>query len=198
VAASANQLQLNIASPSPIDLGSKIVINFPNSTFTRLPALVSQDCSYNIAGASYTGCQYGYQGSWLTQVNLTAFGANQLPANTLINLVIFVTNAWSVTAFGAQGVTVLITNPSDTFVAQGSISLVTIFGGIPNLNAAAIGNANYTQLSSTANTNNSVTISFRLPVPLSTGSTLTLWLPKSAYSLSASNALLVNNLQNQA
>lgn len=196
--ASANQVQLNIASPSPIDLGSKIVINFPNSTFIRLPALVSQDCSYTISGVSYTGCRYGYQGQWLTQVNLTAFGANQLPANTQINLVIFVTNAWSVTAFGAQAVTVLISNPSDTFVAQGSISLVTIFGGIPSLNAAAIGNANYTQLSSTANTNNSVTVSFTLPVSLSTGSTITLWLPKSAYSLSASNAVLVNNLQNQA
>jgi hypothetical protein len=195
--ATNNQLQLNITSPSPIEVGSRIVINIPTASFTRLPALVSQDCKYSIGGIIYTGCQYAYQGNWLAQVNLTAFGATQLPANTVIVLTIYTTNAWSVIPFSSQGFTVLVSNPSDSFVAQGSISLVTVFGGIPSLNAAAATNAAFSQLSTTSNAANSLTISFSLGIALSTGSVLNVYLPKSAYSLTSSNST-ISNLQSSS
>jgi hypothetical protein len=192
--ATNNQLQFNITSPSPIEVGSRIVINVPTGSFTRLPALVSQDCNYSIGGASYTGCQYAYQGNWLTQVNLTAFGTTQLAANTVIVLTIYTTNAWSVVPFGTQSFTVLVSNPSDSFVAQGSISLVTVFGGIPSLNAAAVTNATFSQVSTTSNAVNSLTITYSLGIALPSGSLLNVYLPKSAYSLISSSST-ISNLQ---
>lgn len=193
--ATNNQLQFNITSPSPIDVGSTIVINVPIGSFTRLSTLVSQDCNYSIGGVNYTGCQYAYHGSWLFQVNLTAFGTTQLPANTVIVLTVYTTNAWSVAPFGTQSFTVLVSNPSDSFVAQGSISFVTVFGGIPSLNAASVTNATFSQLSTTSNTANSLTITFNLSIALSSGSLLSVYLPKSAYSLTSSNNT-ISNLQN--
>jgi hypothetical protein len=146
---------------------------------------------------SYTGCQYGQQGSWLSQVNITALGASQLPANTVVSLTVYATNAWSATSFGAQGLTVLISNPSDSIVAQGSISLATVYGGIPSLTVSLVTNASYNQTSTQANANNSVSVSFSLGIPLAAGSMLSLYLPKSTYSLSSANAALISNLQTQ-
>lgn len=166
----------------------------PTGSFTRLPALISQDCKYSIGGASYTGCQCAYQGIWLTQVNLTAFGTTQLAASTVIVLTIFTTNAWSVVPFGSQSFTVLVSNPSDSFVAQGSISLVTVFGGIPSLNPAAVTNASFSQLSTSSNIINSLTVTFSLGIALLSGSVLNIYLPKSAYSFTSSSSA-VSNLQ---
>lgn len=195
VVATTNQIQIGILSPSKIDMGSKIVINLPNGTFTRLSSLISQDCTYSIGGANFTGCLYGVQNSWLNQVNITALGGSQIAANTAIALTLYLTNSWSISAFASQALTVLISNPSDSFVAQGSISLAAMFGGIPSLTAAVVGTPAFSQSSTQANTNNSVAVSFTLPVPLTVGSTLVIWLPKSAYYLSAVNTALLSNLQ---
>ena len=50
---------MNITSPNPIDIGSKLVFSFPSNTFTRISNLVTQDCTYSINGNNYNGCQYG-------------------------------------------------------------------------------------------------------------------------------------------
>lgn len=198
VVASNGQLLINITSPSPIDVGSKIVINLPNNTFSRVTALVTQDCAYTINGANFTGCQYGLSGIWLTQTNISFLGSSQLPANTNILLTIPVTNAWSVTAFAAQAVNLFVSNPGDNYVAQGSISLANIYGGIPSLVASAINTPVLAQTSNLANAANSVTINFTLPVPLPTGSSILLSLPKSAYVLSSTNLTAITNLQSQS
>lgn len=190
-------LFLNITSPSPIDVGSKIVINLPNNTFSRVGALVTQDCAYTVNGAGFAGCQYGLSGVWLTQTNISFLGSSQLPANTNILLTLYVTNAWSVAPFAAQAISLFVSNPGDNYVAQGSISLANIYGGIPSLLASAINTPILTQTSNLANAVNSITVTFTLPVPLPTGCTILLSLPKSAYSLSSNNLAAITNLQSQ-
>jgi hypothetical protein len=197
VVAANNQLFLNLTSPSPIDVGSKIVINFPSNTFLRVPALVSQDCTYIIGGVSFSGCQYGMSGYWLAQTNLTFLGSTQLPANTSILLTLFTTNAWASTPFNALGLSFFVSNPSDNYVAQGFLSIVNIYGGIPNLLASSANNPVLTQTSNLANATNVVTIKFTLPVPLTTGCSILLNLPKSAYYLSPTNLAAISNIQSQ-
>lgn len=197
VVASNGQLFINITSPSPIDVGSKIVINLPNNTFSRVTALVTQDCTYTINGANFTGCQYGLSGIWLTQTNISFLGSAQLPANTNILLTLYVTNAWSVTPFAAQSISLFVSNPGDNYVAQGSISLANIYGGIPSLVASAINTPVLAQTSNLANAANSITINFTLPVPVTTGSSILLSLPKNAYVLSSTNLAAITNLQSQ-
>ena len=198
VVASNGQLFLNITLPSPIAVGSKIVINLPNNTFSRVASLVTQDCAYTINGASFTGCQYGLSGIWVTQTNISFLGSAQLPANTNILLTLYVTNAWSVTPFAAQAISLFVSNPSDNYVAQGSISLANIYGGIPSLLTSAINTPVLAQTSNLANAANSITINFTLPIPLPTGSTITLSLPKNAYVLSSTNLAAITNLQSQS
>ena len=65
--ATNSQITLGLSSPSVIASSSKLVINFPNLTYTRVPALLPQDCSYSFAGSTYSGCQYALSaGGWLT------------------------------------------------------------------------------------------------------------------------------------
>lgn len=111
---------------------------------------------------------------------------------------IFTTNAWSVSSFSALTLGLLISNPSDNFVAQGSISLANIYGGIPSLLPVTISNVNLVQGSNQANANNTVTLNFNLTVPITTGCMMTLYLPKSAYYLSTANLATINNLQSQS
>ncbi len=159
--------------------------------------MVSQDCTYSINGVNFTGCQYSNSGNWLIQANLSLQGSSQIPANTSILLSLFTTNAWSVSSFSALALSMFISNPSDNYVAQGSISLANIYGGVPNLAAIPSNNISLTQTSNIANANNVVSFSFTLSVPITTGSTLILYLPKSIYYLSPANAATTSNLQAQ-
>lgn len=194
IVATNNQLFLNITSPSPIDIGSKIVINFPSNTFSRVTALVTQDCNYTINGVAFNGCQYGMKGYWLSQANLTLFGSNQLPANSNILISLYTTNAWVVSSFAAIGLDIFISNPTDNFVSQGFISLANIYGGIPNLVSSSISNATLAQTSSQANANNTITLSFSLPVALVWGATILINLPRNSYILSSTNLAAITNL----
>jgi hypothetical protein len=137
-------------------------------------------------------------GSWLTQANLSLLGSSQIPANTNIILSLFTTNAWSVSSFNALALNLFISNPSDNYVAQGSISLANIYGGIPSLIASSASNVNLVQSSNLAGSNNILTINYTLPVPLTTGCTMVLYLPKSAYYLSPTNLAAITNLQTQS
>lgn len=189
---------LTITSPSPIDIGSKIVINFPANTFLKISSLNNQDCAYSINGVNFTGCQYSISSNWLIQANLSLQGSSQIPANTNIILSLFTTNAWSVSSFNALALNLYISNPSDNYVAQGSISLANIYGGVPSLVATPMTNVNLVQSSNQANANNIVGINFTLAVPITIGCNMILYLPKSAYYLSPTNSAAIGNLQSQS
>jgi hypothetical protein len=179
-----NQVNLNIISPNVIDIGSKIVISLPSNTFTRITNLVSQDCTYVINGNSYNGCQYSMNNEWVNQVNITYLGPIILPISTSIQVSFFFTNAWSVTLFSTSAITVYVSSPTDNYVSQGVLPLISLFGALNSLQPTSLSNIALNQTSSLAGKDNIITLSFTSNIPLPTGANIILGLPKSAYTLS--------------
>lgn len=188
--ATNSQIIFTLSSPSIIASTSKLVINFPNLTYTRITALISQDCTYSISGNNYSGCQYMLSsGGWLTQVNITNLGVVNIPANTPISLSLYQTNSWTATNFPASPVTLYVCSSNDDYVAQATVPLSTMNGGVVGFTAVPISNSNTGQTSLIAATANNLTFTFTLSVPTTQTTIIQLSIPISSYTLN------INSLQ---
>lgn len=56
--ASQNTVTLKITSFASIDPTSKIVLQLPTGVFLSLSGLNTQQCTYTIAGVSYSACSF--------------------------------------------------------------------------------------------------------------------------------------------
>jgi len=185
--ASNTQLKFTLITPNPIDVGSKIVINLPDKTYTKLNVLTTQDCSFIVLGNNYTGCRYGMNGNWVIQVNLTNFGTVIIPAGSNIPISIFLTNAWTSTLFGSNTIVFYVDSPADNFVSQGTISLTNLYAGASSLTPITVDNIAITQTSTIAASSNSITLKFILPIPVVIDTTLLVSIPKSGYTVTNSS-----------
>jgi len=188
-------LLFNLTASNSIDIGSKIVIIFPSNTFTRISALTTQNCSYTISGGiTYSGCQYGMNGSWVNQVNLTYLGSSIIAANTVISISMAFTNAWTSTLFSSNVIVFYVDSPTDNFVAQGVISLISLYGGQGSLTPTSINSLTVSQSSSIAASANCLNFTFNIGVPIAQSSTITIGIPKSAYKMNLLNSSALSNL----
>jgi hypothetical protein len=131
-------LTLSISSGSPVSPTSKLVIDFPSESYTRIPALVTSDCSYTIGANSYSGCQFLSSSGWLTEMNISNLGVSTVLANTSITVRIPVTNGWTSKSFGSGQIMVYVCSADNSYLSMGTLPLTTL-NGVSNFVAAAVG-----------------------------------------------------------
>ncbi len=76
-----------------------------------------------------------------------------------------------------------MSSPTDNYVSQGVLPLISLFGALNSLQPASLSNVTLTQTSSLAGKDNIATISFTSNIPLPVGANIIVSLPKSAYTL---------------
>lgn len=179
-------LSISITSAVSVASTSKIVINFPESVYLKVDSLTPPDCSYTIGSgnSTYTACQFNISSDgWLNQLNLTNLGTTTVPANTKFLFTMTLTNAWTTVPLSSKSIMVYVCSPEDSFLSQGSISLATLNKGGSSFLPTVVSSLDGTQTSTFANTNNNITFSYKMTVPIPQGTLVRMSVPKSLYSL---------------
>jgi type VI protein secretion system component VasA len=188
---SQNTVSLSVTSLSTIDATSKIVMQVPTGVFLSISGLNSQKCLYSIGGVNFTACSFAVNSQgWVQQVNLTNLGSSPVASNTPIKVELTLTNSWSVEPFSLKLIDVFVCSQEDSYLSKGSISVTTLTQA-QNFAATALTNVTSSQTSKVADTQNSLTVSYVLPVSASPNTLVTLSIPKSTYTLNLS-ALTTN------
>lgn len=184
VVATNSQITFTLNLPSALSAVNKLVINIPTSTYLKISSIYNQDCSYSVGSSTLNSCAYTTDSNgWLTQVNLTNLGTSQIPASTNITITLFVTNAWTSSAFNTTPIAFYVCSSTDNYLAQGSLQLSTLYGGAVSFSTAVISKFSVDQGGQLAGSTNNLTLSFNLPIPTPANTVLQLNIPKSTFNL---------------
>ena len=177
-----NTLTFRISSQFSIDAGTKLVINFPTQSFLNIPSIAIPACQISFGASTINSCSISNNSNgWVSQINTTAFSSS-LPPSTLITFTVTLVNAWTSTPFNSNALTVYASTSSDSFLSQGIFTLFNAFSS-SSLTTITFNNISLTQSTSTASSNNTISIRTSIAVPLPIGAQLMLSLPKNIYSL---------------
>lgn len=120
IVATNSKLQLNISSNKIIDISQKLEIIFQSELFTKWPVLNPTKCSYTIYNIQYQTCTYSNDtNQWLSSVKLTSLGPFNISSGSIIQIDLFLTNAWASYPLTDRKITVNIRNIMGDLISQG-------------------------------------------------------------------------------
>ncbi len=110
--------------------------------YTKISSINSKDCSYQILGVNYTGCQYiNYQSSgWLHYINLNNLGPVVIPMNTTITITLYITNSWTTYRFSHNSTSFSIISNSSQYTAYGILALGSVYSSVSSFSSISFAN----------------------------------------------------------